>query len=384
MLFVLLFCATVFLAYTNGANDNFKGVATLFGCGTANYKRAIGWATVTTFAGSICAIYFAQQLVANFSGKELVPDSLSNSPYFLVSVGLGAGLTVLLATLTGFPISTTHGLTGALIGVGLISAGNAVNFAKLGESFVLPLIISPIIAVAFGAVCYFIFHSIRVACGITEETCVCIGATEPALIPVPVNQQTPSNLAKFSAVPSVDVPPSIGVSVDRVENCMKIYKGRVLGFTCQPVVDGAHYLSAGAVSFARGLNDTPKIVALMLIINGLNLAYGMIAVAAAMALGGLLNARKVSETMSKKITPMNSGQGFTANFVTAILVIFASKIGVPVSTTHVSVGSIFGMGLITKKANYKVVGQIALSWLLTLPIAAILGALVYVVITKLF
>src|SRR5690349_8646318 len=123
MLYVLLFLVTVFLAYTNGANDNFKGVATLFGSGTTNYRRAIWWATVTTFGGSVCAIFFAQQLVQSFSGKGLVPDSLSASPYFLVAVAFGAGATVLLATLTGFPISTTHAITGALVGVGLVAVG---------------------------------------------------------------------------------------------------------------------------------------------------------------------------------------------------------------------------------------------------------------------
>lgn len=375
MLAVLLFLATVFLAYTNGANDNFKGVATLFGCGTANYNRAIWWATITTFAGSVCAIFFAEELVMSFSGKGLVPDVLSSSPYFLVAVALGAALTVLLATLTGFPVSTTHGLTGALIGVGLVAAGSAVNFGKLGSSFVLPLITSPLIAVVIGAACYFILHSIRVATGITEETCVCVGNTSSAAAPAPVVT------AQAIAVSQSGVIPSVGITVDQTANCMKIYKGNVLGLKCQPVIEIAHYLSAGAVSFARGMNDTPKIVAMMLIIQGLNIVHGMLAIAVGMAVGGLLNAKKVSETMSKKITPMNSGQGFTANFVTAVFVIFASNIGVPVSTTHVSVGSIFGMGLVTKKANYKIIGQIALSWVLTLPIAAVLSALVYLIIT---
>ena len=66
----------------------------------------------------------------------------------------------------------------------------------------------------------------------------------------------------------------------------------------------------------------------------------MFTVALGMAVGGLLNARKVAETMSNKITKLNHGQGFTANLVTSILVIFASKLGMPVSTTHVSVGSL--------------------------------------------
>ena len=77
VILTLLFLATLFLAYSNGANDNFKGVATLFGSGTTNYKRAIAWATLTTLAGSVCSIFLADALVKNFSGKGLVPDALT-------------------------------------------------------------------------------------------------------------------------------------------------------------------------------------------------------------------------------------------------------------------------------------------------------------------
>ena len=74
MIYILLFLAACFLAYSNGANDNFKGVATLFGSGTTNYKKAIGWATITTALGSISAIFLAEELVKNFSGKVHKPD----------------------------------------------------------------------------------------------------------------------------------------------------------------------------------------------------------------------------------------------------------------------------------------------------------------------
>lgn len=116
----LLFLATCFLAYSNGANDNFKGVASLFGSRTTGYRAAISWATITTGAGSIAAIFVAQSLLKTFSGKGLVPDVLTTQPEFLFSVALGAGATVILATLLGFPISTTHGLTGALVGAGAV------------------------------------------------------------------------------------------------------------------------------------------------------------------------------------------------------------------------------------------------------------------------
>ncbi|GAX61751.1 phosphate/sulphate permease [Candidatus Scalindua japonica] len=81
--------------------------------------------------------------------------------------------------------------------------------------------------------------------------------------------------------------------------------------------------------------------------------------------------------MSNKITKLNHGQGFTANLVTGFLVIFASKFGVPVSTTHVSVGSIFGIGLASKHLNTGIMQGILLSWLVTLPVAAVFSAGAY-------
>src|SRR2546429_2621236 len=97
MTLFLLFVATCFLAYSNGANDNFKGVASLFGSRTCSYRTAIGWATITTGAGSIAAIFLAQSLLKKFSGKGLVPDALTTQPAFLLAVALGAGATVILA-----------------------------------------------------------------------------------------------------------------------------------------------------------------------------------------------------------------------------------------------------------------------------------------------
>ncbi|QLE43881.1 inorganic phosphate transporter [Nostoc sp. C052] len=314
MLLISLFLATLFLAYSNGANDNFKGVATLFGSRTSSYQTAILWATFTTFAGAITATFLAQTLIKNFSGKGLLPDAIANAPEFHIAVAIAAGLTVLIATLMGFPISTTHSLTGAIVGAGLVAIGLQLNFAILGTAFILPLLLSPILAIPLGAGIYSLSGYINSKWHLT------------------INQKT---------------------------------------------IDTCHFLSAGIVSFARGLNDTPKIVSLILIIEYFSIQGGMITIAIAMALGGLLNSQRVAITMSEKITSMNHTQGLSANIVTGVLVIAASGFGLPVSTTHVSVGSIFGVGLISKKANRRVFSQILLSWVLTLPIAAIISGIIY-------
>ncbi len=314
MLLISLFLATLFLAYSNGANDNFKGVATLFGSRTSSYQTAILWATFTTFAGAITATFLAGALIKSFSGKGLLPDAIANAPEFHIAVAIAAGLTVIVATFMGFPISTTHSLTGAIVGAGLVAIGLQVNFATLGTSFILPLLLSPIIAIPLGAGIYSLSGYIN---------------------------------SKWQ-------------------------------LTLNPkIIDVLHFISAGIVSFARGLNDTPKIVSLILIIEYFSIQGGMITIAIAMALGGLLNSQKVAVTMSTKITSMSHTQGLSANLVTGLLVIAASRFGLPVSTTHVSVGSIFGVGLISKKANMRVFYQILLSWILTLPTAAIISAITY-------
>ncbi len=309
---VLLFAAVAFLAWSNGANDNFKGVAALYGSGIASYRKALAWATVTTGAGSVAALFLAAELLHKFSGKGLVPEALTASPAFLLAVALGAGSTVLLATRLGFPVSTTHAITGALVGAGVTAAPGAVNIARLWEGFARPLLLSPLVAVGTGALLFVILRAVRLA---------------------PAHRTKP--------------------------------------------LDVLHFLSSGAVSFARGLNDTPKIAALLLVASAVEIRWGLGLVGVAMAVGGLMKAHRVAMTMSRKITGMNPGEGLAANLATAVLVTSASFHGLPVSTTHVSVGALVGIGTVTRQAHWKPVGQIVLSWIVTLPCGATLAAGAY-------
>ena len=283
MLVFALFIATVFLAYSNGANDNFKGVATLFGSETTNYKKAIWWATGTTFAGSICSIFIAEALLKKFSGKGLVPEAIANTDQFHIAVALGAGLTVIIAAVTGFPISTTHGLTGALTGAGLMAIGTEVNFNALGKSFFIPLLCSPLIAIILGATAYSLMRYFRIAFGIEKAWCICAGNTQKL---VPITQPNSSNILQCVTTPDLNI--------DTEEKCSQRYTGKFLGINSQQLVDACHFISAGIVSFARGLNDTPKIVALLLTIQAISIKNGMLAVGLGMAIGGLLNAKKSS------------------------------------------------------------------------------------------
>ena len=364
MLLLIILLAVIGLAYANGANDNFKGVATLLGSGTTTYRGALVWATVCTFLGSLTAVVLAGKLLKSFSGRGLVEDELAAEPLYVAAVALGAGTTVLLATRIGMPISTTHSLVGALVGAGW-AAGSGLNLAKLSSDFVLPLLVSPVLAVLATGLCYPLFHAARRRMGVLEQTCFCVGAETVEVVAVPSPAAALQRLEQLT------------VRVGNEVTCRQAYAGRVLGVSASALLDRMHYLSAGAVSFARGLNDTPKIAALLLLVPFLPGVGHVGLVGIAIAVGGLISARRVGELMSHGITTMNHGQGFAANLITSAVVIGASRYGLPVSTTHVSCGALFGIGAATRHGRWKTIGTVVLAWITTIPAGAILGAAAY-------
>ena len=371
--------AALWLAYGNGANDNFKGVATLYGSDTTTFKGALWWATATTFAGSVVSVAIARNLVTTFSGKGLVPDSLAASPAFAMAVGLGAAFTIFAATYIGMPTSTTHALIGALLGTGL-AASASINGGVLLTQFAVPMLSSPLLAIALSALLYSILRAGRKRAGIQKETCLRI--TDKAEQPVAVGASLAGrNQAQAIASYAPTPMPDMGADIDEKrlgkKRYKERYKGRIIGIEAQKTLDVMHYLSAGAVCFSRAVNDTPKVAALLLMTSILSPALSVGLIGLIMSVGGLIQSRQVAETMSKRITTLSPGQGFTANITTAGLVLFASNLGVPVSTTHVSCGSIFGIGAVNRTGRWTTIARILLTWVTTLPAAAIISGLLY-------
>ncbi|MCH8343294.1 MAG: inorganic phosphate transporter [Planctomycetes bacterium] len=365
MTVVLLILAALLLSYANGANDNFKAVATVYGSSTLSYRAALRLATAAQLAGSIASVFLAGALLKAFSGKGLVPDATVADPRFLLAVGLAAAATVLLATRLGMPVSTTHAMIGGLVGAGLAVAPTQLLWSGLAGKFFLPLLISPVLATAGAAIIYPIARSGRKRLGINEGSCVCIGErVEPVAI-------TPAGAMVLART-------GIGLTADQAGQCQRRYEGSVVGISAQRILDSLHLTSAAALGFARGLNDTPKIMAILVgaAWSGLGATSSLLLIAVVMAAGGLLHSGRIAATLGTRITQMNHGQGFVANIVASSLVIGASVIGSPVSTTHISTGAIFGIGLWTGKAHWNVVGQIVGAWVATLPLALLLGYVV--------
>jgi PiT family inorganic phosphate transporter len=359
----LLVAAVLLLAFVNGANDNMKGVATLYGSGTLTYRGALLAGTLSTAAGSLLSARAARTLARAFSGQGLVPDDVL-CPEFLVAAGAAAALTVLAATRMGLPVSTTHALVGAMVGTGLMAAGPRLGLGRLGSTFFLPLLLSPAAAVLLA------FPVVRAgrAAGrwfsVGSVDCICVGEE---WAPVGLLEQG------ASAVAATGVARRMTATVGATPDCTEGYHGRVIGLPVQALARWSHLLSASLVGFARGLNDTPKILGL-LAATSLSPWDGTLLVTLAMALGGVVAARRVGETTATRITPMAPAQGLAANLVTSCLVIGASRLGLPVSTTHVATGGIIGVGSAVRAVDRATVASIATAWITTLPLAAALGA----------
>ena len=365
-----LLAAVFLVALANGANDNPKGVGALIGSRMAGARQALRFANLAALVGSIAALIvalrFSGSLIVAFGGGGLVPAGASLSGTYLLSIALGAAIAVLAATRLGIPVSTTHALFGALVGAGLVSVGpRHLVWSALVAKFVVPPLLSPVLACLATVAMYPLVRGVLAALGLERKFCVCIETVEQ---PVVLRDGTLA-LATGRAL-----------TLDEVARCETRLAGRILTLPARPVVVGLFFLASGAVCFARALNDTPKIVGLVVTTAPSAIAPSMGGVALAMLIGGILFSRRVARTMSDRIAGVDVEQGLAASLVSAGLVVAASLAGLPVSTTHVTVGALAGAGLSRGTARLHTVSAILLAWVTTLPLAAALAAMAHLLL----
>lgn len=338
---------TLLLAAANGSNDDPKGVATLGGAGVTAYRNALAWGVVTTLAGSVVSTHVAAGLTKLFSTGIVTAHP---TPAFALSVLVGATGWVALATVTHLPVSTTHALVGSLVGAGLVLGPATIAWASLATKVAVPLGLSVVMAYTASAVLGLLPGRV--------PKCVCIEVAHPA-------PGTPSDGASSAATASVAV-----IRTGTVEACRAHGPaGRGAALT----VNRLHWLTAGAASFARGLNDTPKIVAVAafaLVPTGITTSHLAAAVAGAMAGGGIIGGLRVARRLGDDVVAMDHLAGAKANLASAALVGLGAIRGWPMSLTHVSTGAIAGTaGAQPSRLNRQTLRDFALAWTAT-PVAA--------------
>jgi PiT family inorganic phosphate transporter len=352
------------LAFANGANDVSKGIATLVGSGVADYRRAILWGTAWTATGGLLSASFAGAMVATF-GSGLIAEGTSQTLNAGAATLAGATAWVVIATRTGLPVSTTHAIVGSLTGVAAVAYGaHGVRWDALGSKVVLPLLVTPALSLALVFLLLARSRPRNSSGPQGSRDCVCaewVSSTKAVTAPL----ADPVSLLETA---------SLRVTVDTTESCA-VERPAAARLT----LDHLHWLTSGAAGFARGMNDAPKIVALVVaatalhgqsVVNPMRLS---IIVTAGMVAGSLAAGRRVTRVLAEDVTNMDHREGFFANLVTAGLVGAGATFGLPMSTTHVASGGIVGAGLQRSSLNGKTLQQIGLAWIVTLPAAALLG-----------
>lgn len=366
---ILTFVLVLSLAFANGANDVSKAIATLVGSGITDYRTAILWGTVWTMIGAGAAAFLAAAMVKTFS-QGLVRAGTVIEPAVTLAVLIGAMAWVLFASRTGFPVSTTHALTGAIVGTGLVAFyGEGLIWPAIGAKVALSLLLSPFLALTVSLI---VHPAIRHVAARWEGHCLCVMPTSRALVAIDAGGETRTLFQTTTlGQPVIAVPPHC----DRAG-----LQGLVVG------LDSIHWISSGLASFARGTNDAPKIVAMLLLGNATAVwpstslqlaAFG--GVALAMGLGSYFGGLRVTEVLAEKVTRMDHAEGLSANLITSSLVLISGALGLPVSTTHLSGSAIIGIGLLNglNAVRWTTVRDMVLAWIVTLPAAALLACLAY-------
>jgi inorganic phosphate transporter, PiT family len=370
----LTFILVLVLAFANGTNDVSKAIATLVGSGVTNYRTAIAWGTFWTIAGAALAAFVATAMVKTFS-SGFIQQGVTIPSALAPAILSGAILWVLVASWTALPVSTTHALTGSLVGAGLLAFGaDGLIWATVTKKIALPLLLSPFLALGLSFLVHPLIRSVATR---WEGLCVCIMPSRRALVTIDTHGYT-RTLYQASGI---DLPiASVPSQCDRAG-----LSGPTFG------LDSIHWLSSGLASLARGINDAPKIAAILLLGSTMttwpSAALQIVAfagVSIAMGIGSYWGGRRVTEVLAENVTKMNHHEGLSANLTTSSLVLLSGTLGLPVSTTHVGSSAIVGIGLLRGNTSIRwaTVRDMVLAWIVTAPASALLACLTYFLFSR--
>jgi PiT family inorganic phosphate transporter len=388
----------LYMAWAIGANDVANAMGTSVGSGALTIGRAIIVAGCLEFAGAFLAGGHVTDTVRKgMLDMELAALRPEFILYGMLAALASAGTLLLVATRYGLPISTTHSIVGAIVGFGAVGLGwEAVAWAKVGQ-IALSWLTSPLIG---GLLAYLIFSLIRRVILDRDRPMQNARRYGPVfyfyvffIIGMLTLFKGLKNLKLDFELPEALLL-SVGLGligtglgwlfIRRVEADSGDENGRFQRVERVFVV--LQVLTACAVAFAHGSNDVANAigplaavvhVAQDLDVTGKSpvepwmLGVGGIGIVIGLATWGY----RVMETVGKKITELTPSRGFAAELAAATTIVIASRLGIPVSTTHVLVGSVLGVGLARGIGvlDLRVVGRILVSWVMTLPIAAILS-----------
>ncbi|KAK9751082.1 hypothetical protein RND81_02G240300 [Saponaria officinalis] len=415
-----------YMAWNIGANDVANAMGTSVGSGALSLRQAVLTAAVLEFSGAflmgshVTSTMQKGILVANvFQGK----DSLLFAG--LLSSLAAAGTWLQVASYYGLPVSTTHCIVGSMVGFGLVYGGTDAVFwsslAKVTSSWVFSPVLGAVVSfLVYKCIRRFVYSAENPgqAAAAAAPIAVFLGVTAISFVAFPLSKVLPLALAQALAcgtagaiIVSRVINKQLGPLLAKANSTDAEHKEETqqknIGFladiagpkgTQLKIVYGVfgymQVLSACFMSFAHGGNDVSNAIgplaAALSILQGRGgaeiviptevLLWGGFGIVAGLTMWGY----RVIATIGKKITELTPTRGFAAEFAAASVVLFASKLGLPISATHTLVGAVMGVGFARglNSVRAETVREIVTSWVVTIPVGGILAVLYTSILTK--
>lgn len=409
--FYLAVALGLYMAFSIGANDVANAMGTSVGSKAITIKQAILIAGVLEFLG---AFLVGGQVTKTVRGGILDPQISAAAPelivYGMLAALMAAGTWLVVASRLGWPVSTTHSIVGAIAGFGIVAFGfNVVQWDQLTQ-IVASWIVSPLLC---GVLAYLIFSTIRWTILRHPDPvrrtrkwaplyifCVVIVISLVTLFKGLKNIDLDLTLAEsliwssilglFAVIAGHFVLKLIGTrpAAASVDKSTGVGQMAVV----EKMFGVLQIMSACAVAFAHGSNDVANAIGPLAAVVNISqsgvvnpesavpswlLLIGGIGIVIGLATMGY----RVMATIGTKITELTPTRGYAAEFAAAITIVLASRLGLPISTTQTLVGGVMGVGLAqgVKALDLSILGRIAASWIITVPVGAFLAIVFFYV-----
>ena len=385
-----------YMAWNIGANDVANSMASAVGANAITIRQAVFIAGILNILGAV----FIGSHVTNTIRKGIVSTEIMTDPHVALigalSALLAAAFWVSFATWKSLPVSTTHSIVGAMIGFGVMAGGFGV--IKWGKLFavVLSWIISPVFSLVIGFVTFKIIVRLILSKKDSFERAMKLSPffTGIAFFVVILSFLFKTPLGKKLAVSNLAalliaflLAVILGLTATIL---LKRFVGKINGNGAEQIFRKIQIGTSCYVALAQGANDVANAIGPLAVIYFLVktgsvgakvpvplflLFFGGVGIACGIGMAG----HRVMETIGKKITTLSNTRGFSVDFAAATTVLAASKLGLPVSTTHAAVGGVLGVGLARgmEAVNFGIVIKIMIYWVLTVPAAAITSMVIF-------
>ena len=362
-----------YMAMNIGANDVANNVGPAVGAKAMKLSTAIAIAAVFEAAGAIIA---GGEVVGTIKGGIIDPANIADAGAFvwlMMSALLAAALWLNLATAIGAPVSTTHSIVGGVLGGGIAAAGWGVaNWGTMG-SIVASWVVSPVLG---GLIAAGLLYLIKRRITYRTDLVAASGQTVPVLLALMAWSFVTYLCVKgLGALVKLDILPALAIgavagavayvwvkaAISKRAASMQNHRDSVNRLFTLPLM-----AAAALLSFAHGSNDVANAIGPLAAIHDALISegvHGKVAVplwvmllgAIGLSVGLALYGPRLIKTVGNEITEIDPMRAYCIAMAATLTVIVASQLGLPISTTHVTIGAVFGVGFLREylKANYQ-------------------------------